>query len=109
MRVNAVCPGLIETGMTVPIFEHARKRGSEGKLGQLNPLNRPGQPEEIAAMACFLASDEASYVNGQAFPSMAACPPRFPSPASARADALSRCFHRIISSINRCPLDGMML
>ncbi len=68
VRVNAVCPGLIETGMTVPIFDHARKRGSEGKLGQLNPLNRPGQPEEIAAMACFLASDEASYVNGQAFP-----------------------------------------
>lgn len=68
VRVNAVCPGLIETGMTVPIFDHARQRGTEGKLGQLNPLTRPGQPEEIAAMALFLASDEASYVNGQAFP-----------------------------------------
>lgn len=68
VRVNAICPGLIETGMTAPIFSHARDRGTEGKLGQLNPLTRPGQPEEIAAMALFLASDEASYVNGQAFP-----------------------------------------
>jgi NAD(P)-dependent dehydrogenase (short-subunit alcohol dehydrogenase family) len=67
IRVNAICPGLIETGMTRPIFEGARARGSEGKIGQLNPLGRAGQPEEIAAMALFLASDEASYVNGQAF------------------------------------------
>ncbi|HEX7969658.1 MAG TPA: SDR family NAD(P)-dependent oxidoreductase [Stellaceae bacterium] len=67
VRVNAVCPGLIETGMTRPIFDRARERGTQDKIGQLNPLQRPGQPEEIAAMALFLASDEASYVNGQAF------------------------------------------
>ncbi len=67
VRVNAICPGLIETGMTRPIFEGARARGTEGKIGQLNPLQRAGVPEEIAAMALFLASDEASYVNGQAF------------------------------------------
>jgi NAD(P)-dependent dehydrogenase (short-subunit alcohol dehydrogenase family) len=67
VRVNAICPGLIETGMTRPIFERAREHGSEGKIGQLNPLQRAGQPDEIAAMALFLASDEASYVNGQAF------------------------------------------
>jgi NAD(P)-dependent dehydrogenase (short-subunit alcohol dehydrogenase family) len=66
VRINAICPGLIETGMTKPIFERARERGSEGKIGQLNPLQRAGQPEEIAAMALFLASDDASYVNGQA-------------------------------------------
>jgi len=66
VRVNAICPGLIETGMTRPIFERAREHGSEGKIGQLNPLLRAGAPEEIAAMALFLASDEASYVNGQA-------------------------------------------
>jgi NAD(P)-dependent dehydrogenase (short-subunit alcohol dehydrogenase family) len=66
VRVNAICPGLIETGMTKPIFERAREHGSEAKIGQLNPLQRAGQPEEIAAMALFLASDEASYVNGQA-------------------------------------------
>ncbi len=66
VRVNAICPGLIETGMTQPIFERARERGTHERIGQLNPLTRYGNPEEIAAMAAFLASDEASYVNGQA-------------------------------------------
>lgn len=66
VRVNAICPGLIETGMTKPIFDGARARHSEDKLGQLNPLRRYGLAEEIANMALFLASDEASYVNGQA-------------------------------------------
>jgi len=68
VRVNAVCPGLIETGMTKPIFDNARARGNEDKIGQLNPMGRYGEPEEIANMVLFLASDEASYVNGQAFP-----------------------------------------
>ena len=66
VRVNAICPGLIETGMTKPIFDIARSRGTDQKIGQLNPLRRYGEPEEIAHMALFLASDEASYVNGQA-------------------------------------------
>jgi NAD(P)-dependent dehydrogenase (short-subunit alcohol dehydrogenase family) len=65
IRVNAVAPGLIETGMTKPIFDGARARGNEDKIGQLNPTTRYGEPEEIAAAALFLASDEASYVNGQ--------------------------------------------
>jgi len=68
VRINAVCPGLIETGMTKPIFERAKERGTSDKIGQLNPLKRPGQPHELAAMGLFLASDEASYVNGQAIP-----------------------------------------
>jgi NAD(P)-dependent dehydrogenase (short-subunit alcohol dehydrogenase family) len=68
VRVNAICPGLIETGMTKPIFERAREHGTQDKIGQLNPLQRAGGPEEIAAMALFLASDESSYVNGHAFP-----------------------------------------
>jgi len=68
VRVNAICPGLIETGMTRPIFDHARAHGTSDKIGQLNPLDRAGAPEEIAAMALFLAGDESSYVNGQAFP-----------------------------------------
>ena len=66
VRVNAICPGLTETGMTKPMFDMARERGSEKKIGQLNPLKRAGQPVEIARMALFLASDESSYVNGQA-------------------------------------------
>lgn len=68
VRINAVCPGLIETGMTKPVFDRAKERGTQDKIGQLNPLKRPGQPHELAAMGLFLASDEASYVNGQAFP-----------------------------------------
>jgi NAD(P)-dependent dehydrogenase (short-subunit alcohol dehydrogenase family) len=68
VRINAVCPGLIETGMTKPIFDHAKDRGTDGKIGQLNPLKRAGQPHELAAMGLFLASDDASYVNGQAIP-----------------------------------------
>jgi NAD(P)-dependent dehydrogenase (short-subunit alcohol dehydrogenase family) len=68
VRVNAICPGLIETGMTQEIFERARERGTQDKIGQINPLQRAGGPEEIAAMALFLASDDSSYVNGQAFP-----------------------------------------
>src|SRR6266700_2739846 len=67
VRINAVCPGLIETGMTKPLFDRAKERGTQDKIGQLNPLKRAGQPHEIAAMALFLASDEASYVNGQVF------------------------------------------
>jgi NAD(P)-dependent dehydrogenase (short-subunit alcohol dehydrogenase family) len=66
VRVNAICPGLIETGMTRPIFELARQRGTDHKIGQLNPTGRAGQPEEIATVALFLASDESSYINGQA-------------------------------------------
>jgi NAD(P)-dependent dehydrogenase (short-subunit alcohol dehydrogenase family) len=66
VRINAICPGLIETGMTRPMFERARERGTERKIGQLNPLQRFGLPQEIAQTALFLASDAASYVNGQA-------------------------------------------
>src|SRR5580698_7946099 len=66
IRVNAICPGLIETGMTQPIFDRARERGTADKIGQLNPTQRGGVPEEIAGAALFLASDDSSYVNGQA-------------------------------------------
>lgn len=66
VRVNAVCPGLIETGMTSFVFDYARQADKLDRIGRLNPLKRAGQPEEIANMVLFLASDEASYVNGQA-------------------------------------------
>jgi NAD(P)-dependent dehydrogenase (short-subunit alcohol dehydrogenase family) len=66
VRVNAILPGLIETGMTQPMFDAARAAGKEQKIGQLNPTRRAGQPAEIAAAAVFLASDAASYVNGAA-------------------------------------------
>jgi meso-butanediol dehydrogenase/(S,S)-butanediol dehydrogenase/diacetyl reductase len=66
VRVNAVCPGLIETGMTKPVFDYARDTGKEHKLGSRCELRRYGHPEEIAYAVLFLASDEASFVTGQA-------------------------------------------
>jgi NAD(P)-dependent dehydrogenase (short-subunit alcohol dehydrogenase family) len=66
VRVNAICPGLIETGMTAPIYQIARDSGQAHRIGELNPLGRGGEPEEIARAALFLASDESSYVNGAA-------------------------------------------
>lgn len=66
IRVNAVCPGLIETGMTQPFYDLARAKGKGDQLGMLNPLKRGGEAIEIAAAVAFLASDDASYVNGHA-------------------------------------------
>jgi NAD(P)-dependent dehydrogenase (short-subunit alcohol dehydrogenase family) len=88
VRVNAVCPGLIETGMTKFWFDAARARGTTDRIGQLNPLRRHGDPEEIASVALFLCSDAASYINGQAIAvdggltsSLPIVPPR-PKPAT---------------------------
>ena len=66
IRVNAICPGLIETGMTQGIYDMARAAGKQEMIGQLNPLRRGGEPSEIAHAALFLASKESSYVNGHA-------------------------------------------
>jgi 3-oxoacyl-[acyl-carrier protein] reductase len=57
VTVNAVAPGFIRTDMTKELDESALK----GNI----PLNRFGTPEEVAAVACFLASREASYVTGE--------------------------------------------
>ncbi len=67
VRINAICPGVIETGMTAPMYEAARSKGTQQKIGQLNPLRRGAHADEVARVALFLASDEASYVNGQAW------------------------------------------
>jgi 3-oxoacyl-[acyl-carrier protein] reductase len=60
IRVNAICPGYIETPMTAGIPPLMQKI-----LVSQTPLRRWGQPEEIAATAAFLASDDASFYTGQ--------------------------------------------
>lgn len=67
VRVNAILPGLVETPMTRKVFDYARERGKEGRIGHMTPLQRAGQPHEIASMAAFLASDDASFVTGQLY------------------------------------------
>lgn len=67
VRVNALLPGLVETKMTRKVFEYARERGKEGRIGHMTPLQRAGRAEEIAAMAAFLASDDSSFVTGQLY------------------------------------------
>ena len=65
VRVNAICPGLIETGM-YDSGAVKRDKGADGSA--LNPLKRIGDPSEIASVALFLATEDSSYVNGQALP-----------------------------------------
>jgi hypothetical protein len=52
--------------MTKPTFDYAKDKGVTDKLGRLNPLRRAAQPEELAQVALFLASEQSSSVNGQA-------------------------------------------
>lgn len=65
VRVNAIAPGYIETPMTA---EARELPGALEFLTSLHPMDRLGQPEEIAAAAAFLASDDASFVNGVVLP-----------------------------------------
>jgi 3-oxoacyl-[acyl-carrier protein] reductase len=60
IRVNAICPGYIDTPMTAPISELSRKA-----ILSRTPMGRVGEPREIAATALFLASDESSFTTGQ--------------------------------------------
>jgi len=66
VRINAICPGLIETAMTQPFFDWARSTGKESQVGKYCELRRAARPEEVAWAIVFLASDESSYITGQA-------------------------------------------
>lgn len=62
IRVNAVCPGVIETPMTAPLMADPVWRA---RLEALMPMGRMGKPEEVAAAVLWLCSDASSFVTGQ--------------------------------------------
>jgi NAD(P)-dependent dehydrogenase (short-subunit alcohol dehydrogenase family) len=71
IRVNAICPGPIATPMLPQFFGREAGEGVDDLVEQFVanvPLGRHGRPEEIAAAALFLASDDASFVTGVALP-----------------------------------------
>ncbi|MDR0540549.1 MAG: 3-oxoacyl-ACP reductase FabG [Spirochaetaceae bacterium] len=63
VRVNAIAPGFIATDMTAAMTGEAKE-----KIAGAIPLKRLGTPEDIAALACFLAADESAYITGQVIP-----------------------------------------
>jgi NAD(P)-dependent dehydrogenase (short-subunit alcohol dehydrogenase family) len=66
IRVNAICPGFIDTPMTGALFGSDGLAGGAGPWIEEHALRRFGRPEEIAAAARFLLSGDASFVSGAA-------------------------------------------
>lgn len=65
VRVNCICPGGVDTAMIAPAVADAEVLGF---MRESTPLGRLARPEEIARVALFLASDEASFMNGAIVP-----------------------------------------
>ena len=63
IRVNAVCPGFVRTGLTKKLFADPER---ERAITAMHPLGRLASPEEIARAVLFLASDDAAMITGQA-------------------------------------------
>ena len=68
IRANAICPGFIETPLMKDVLEGETLREFRDTIREHHKLGRWGQPQEIAAAAAFLASDDASFITGQAIP-----------------------------------------
>ncbi len=68
IRCNCICPGYIDTGMAQRYFEiQPDPQAARAEAGRLHALGRIGRPEEVAAMALFLASDESGFCTAQPF------------------------------------------
>ena len=69
IRVNAICPSFVETDLTAAVLSTAPDpQAVRRERITLHPLGRLGQPEDIASLAVYLASDESSWVTGSVFP-----------------------------------------
>lgn len=71
IRVNAICPGIIDTPMprrAVETLPAAAQAQALAAMASSHPLGRLGRPEEIASMALYLCSDEAAFVTGAVIP-----------------------------------------
>jgi len=64
IRVNAIAPGFIKTAMTKDVLANEQ---FQQMVKTKTPLGRVGEPEEVASLFCFLASDEASYITGNVY------------------------------------------
>jgi NAD(P)-dependent dehydrogenase (short-subunit alcohol dehydrogenase family) len=69
IRVNAICPGFVETKLTETVFSQAPDpQAVRRERIEVHPIGRLGQPEDIAGLAVFLASDESAWMTGAALP-----------------------------------------
>jgi meso-butanediol dehydrogenase/(S,S)-butanediol dehydrogenase/diacetyl reductase len=69
IRVNAICPGFVETDLTAAVIRQAPDPAAvRRERTAVHPIGRLGKPEDIAGAAIYLASDESSWVTGTVLP-----------------------------------------